>query len=88
MKFGCAPCEARRLRGLGDVVEQAPAEGVASETKPDIIAGVVAFGAPLAYEYGAPKKWPRLNWWQNVGAVVGLYFLSRFAYTKLTTPTR
>jgi hypothetical protein len=77
----------RVLYGLGDVVEQQATQGVANETKPDIIAGVVAFGAPLAYEYGAPKKWPRLNWWQNVGAVVGLYFVTRMAYRKLTTPT-
>ena len=85
MKLGCG-CDQQPMRGLGDVVEQADAVGVANETKPDIIAGVVAFAAPLAYEYGAPKKWPRRNWWQNVGAVVGLYFLGRFAYRKITTP--
>ena len=57
-----------------------------SDTKPDTFAGMVAFATPFAYEFWAPKKWPRLNWWQNIGAVVGLYFVTRAVYKKVAGP--
>lgn len=77
---GCQDVSVRKMRGLGAF----GAAGPVNDAKPDIIAGAIAFTAPLAYEYGAPKKWKRLNWWQNVGAVVGIYFIARFAYNKVT----
>lgn len=51
----------------------------------DIVAGAVGFGLPLAYHYGAPKKWPRYGRLANVGAAIGLYFVTRWALMRWGT---
>jgi hypothetical protein len=84
------PCESQPLHGqlynvrLGDTatppVVLTAEEQQALEVRHDIVAGSVAFATPLLYHYAAPKKWPRLNTWQNIAAVVGLYFTARWLY--------
>lgn len=60
------------------------------DMKRDIIAGALAFGLPLGYSKWAEKKhggkkWPELNMWQSVLAVVGVYFGTVIVYEKLKT---
>lgn len=60
------------------------------DMKRDIVAGALAFGLPLGYSKWAEKKhsgkkWPELNMWQSVLAVVGVYFGTVIAYEKLKT---
>jgi hypothetical protein len=64
------------LNGLGDPGTLQP------DTKRDLIAGATAFVLPLGYHYVAPKKWPRANVFVNLGAVVVLYFSTRWALQK------
>jgi len=72
----CIPCmQARGPSGLG-----AP---LAPESQRDLVSGAIAFTLPLAYHVGAPKKWPRGGVVVNVGAVVGLYFLTRWTWDRL-----
>jgi len=61
-----------------------PTSDVGFDMKRDIIAGAAAFGLPLVYGLAADKhkKWPKLNTWQNVAAVVGLYFATLWVYGK------
>ena len=56
------------------------------DAKRDLLAGALAFGAPLAYHRYAPKKWPRTGKFGNVAAVVGVYFLTVFIYNKVSSP--
>ncbi len=77
----CLPCE---MRGLGSL---AATNALAPETKRDLVAGAVAFTMPIAYQYGAPKKWPRFGIIVNLGAVAGLYFLTQWALGKIKAST-
>lgn len=76
------------LRGLGSVgaclpcAQKAMLGQLAPETQRDLVSGAVAFTLPLAYHLTAPKKWPRANVVVNLGAVVGLYFLTQWAWQK------
>lgn len=60
------------------------------DMKRDIVAGALAFALPLGYSKWAEKKhgkkkWPELNMWQSVLAVVGVYFGTVIVYEKLKT---
>ena len=69
---GCVPC---RMAGLGGApMSMAP-------VKQDIVAAVVAFGVPLAYDrYAIKKHKKRYGRWANAGAVVGIYFATSLLY--------
>jgi len=51
----------------------------------DVVSAGVAFAATALYVKKAPKKWKRPGKVGAVAAVVGLYFLTSFAYGKLYT---
>lgn len=53
------------------------------DVKRDVVSAVTAFTLPLAYHYGAPKKWKRPGKLGGVAAVVALYFATSFIYGKV-----
>jgi len=53
------------------------------DIKRDVVSAVTAFSLPLAYHYGAPKKWKRPGKLGGVAAVVALYFATSFIYGKV-----
>ena len=69
------------LGGLGDI---APSTTTGGEVGRDIGVGIAAFGLPILYDKLAPKKWPHTKkTWQDVAAVVGLYFLGTYLVRKV-----
>ena len=48
----------------------------------DLVSAGVAIALPVAYHYGAPKKWPRPNLIVGLGTTVGLYFATNWGIKK------
>jgi len=80
MSVACLPC-IQQSHSLGATAPTAQAHDVMR----DVVSAGVAFAATALYVKKAPKKWKRPGKVGAVAAVVGLYFLTSFAYGKLYT---